>query len=220
LAEEEIAALQRLSLIDLKAPFLLYANCSIEYDGRANSKLKPGNYLVIHKNDGSLLIHGGDKTTAKNYQSSGAVLELAANAVVSRRRNETIKVIISEILFYKALDNWSEHNIAIVKTESDLVNKLVANIDDYLGIEVEKVIREYTTDLGKVDVCAIGKDGKLHLIEVKRIKATKNHCNQLRKYMDCVDNSLGYLASPEIGESTLKFMNEKGYKWIQVTFDQ
>lgn len=216
MAQEEIALSK---LIDITQPFCLYALCEINYDGRACSTLKQGNYLILYKNDGSLLVHGGDKTIPKNYQSAGAKLTIEGSTLISKRNKEIIRIKVDSVIFYKQLELWAEHSINIIRTESDLVNKLCNNIVDYLNFVPVQVLREYSTDLGKVDICAVDDCNRRHLIEVKRVKATKNHCNQLRKYIDCVEGSIGYLAAPDISDKTLGYMKEKGYNWIKVEFD-
>ena len=205
--------------LDISKPFALYADCSIEYRGRACSTLSRGNYLILYKNDKSLLIHGGDKTTPKNYQPPGGSLIKKDDKIILNRKNETIAITLYKCLDYVVLDNWSMNNTEIVRTENDLVLKIVNNINQYLPGNIVNVRREVSTDMGKIDICAVDRDGKRHIIEVKRVKATKNHCNQLRKYMDCMDDCVGYIAAPSVSKSTIDYMNKVGYNFIQVDFD-
>lgn len=205
--------------LDISRPFALYANCSIEYDGRACSTLSRGNYLIIYKNDQSLLIHGGDKTTPRNYQPAGGELSKDGDKMILKRNKEVITIIIYKCLNCAILEDWSTNCTEMVRTENDLVLKIVNNINQYLSNDIVRVEREFTTDMGKIDICAIDKDGIHHIIEVKRVKATKNHCNQLRKYMDCIANSCGYIAAPCIAQGALDHIKKTGYKFIQVDFD-
>lgn len=205
--------------LDISKPFCLYADCSIEYEGRACSTLSRGNYLIIYKNDKSLLIHGGDKTIPRNYQPPGGSLTKENGKIVLKRKNETITITLYKCINYIILENWSINSTEIIKTENDLVLKIVNNINQYLACDVVSVRREYATDMGKIDICAIDNVGTHHIIEVKRVKATKNHCNQLRKYMDCIANSRGYIAAPSVAQSASDYIEKVGYKFIQVDFD-
>ncbi len=205
--------------LNVQSPFILYADCYVEYDGRASSKLDRGNYLILYKADGSLLIHGADKTIPRNYQQPGAKLKQDGNKIISERKNEEINITLYNIIYYHILTDWSRTNIKICKTESELVDKLVHNITDYINDSVN-VVREYHTDMGKVDLCVEDIHGTRHLIEVKRKKATKNTSNQLRKYVDCVENSIGYIAAPDISDITLKHLDLVGYKYIKIDFDR
>lgn len=75
-------------MIDINAAFILFANCDVLYDGRAQSTLETGNYLIIRKADGSIQIQAANKTTPRNYQSSGAVIEQRGHILISRRKKK------------------------------------------------------------------------------------------------------------------------------------
>lgn len=213
-----------LDIINTEAAFILYAKSEVLYDGRANSTLDKGNYLIIHKSDGSLLIHAKDKTTPRNYQSPGATLSKSQNVIISQRKKETIKIIIDEILTYSELNNWSEDQIRISKTEKDLVDKLETNPVRYFGIPMVKLLREYPNKYGKIDLFCIDAEDTNHVVEAKRLKATVNHCIQLHKYIEAIKeesdvNIIGYIAAPEIGSNALEYLEKFGYKFIKITFE-
>lgn len=73
-------------MIDTDKPFALYAECSIIYDGRAYSTLANGRYLIIYKQDGSLLIHGGDLCKPRNYQGPGSILSYIDSKLISTNK--------------------------------------------------------------------------------------------------------------------------------------
>lgn len=204
---------------DLNKPLIIYAKCTVEYDGRAKSVLDNGNYLIIYKSDGSLLIHAGTKVYARNYQQSGSKLTYNDNKIVATRKSETITIFLDSIHYQENLEDWSQLETKLVNRESDLVDKLEGNLTKYINIDAVEVKREFSTPMGKVDLYAVDSSGLKHVIEVKRVKATKSHCNQLRKYLDCIENSVGYIASPSIGKSTVEHMDKKGYNWIKIDFD-
>jgi len=208
-------------MIDIKRPFALYAKCSVVYDGRAYSILETGNYLIIYKNDGSLLIHSGLKIQPRNYQGAKSTLEQRGNLLISRNKKETITVTIDSVISITYFEEWSEASIDIRRTEQELVNKLASNLGSYIGGEFETIEKEYLTDYGPVDLVGIRADGSKVVIEVKRRKATIRCCTQLLRYLEAlkVPFDQGYLAAPQIGEKASKYLVKHGCKWIRVEFD-
>ena len=206
--------------INTNIPFLIYAEASVEYDGRAYSTLDVGNYLVIYKKDGSLLIHGCDLSKPLNYQGPKSKLEYKDNILISRNKKETISIRIQKIHNYVELNDWSSNKIQISKTEQELVEKLCDDIRGYLGISgYVEIYTEYRTDNGPIDVL-VKNDGKIHIIEAKRKKATKNNCVQLKKYQETFgEDTIGYIAAPDIGDNALEYLEANGGKYIRVDFD-
>lgn len=195
-------------MIDISKPFLLYANCSVIYDGRASSTLSNGNYLVIYKKDKSLLIHASDKSTPRNYQSSGTILRQENNHIIATRKQEKIIINIQDIFNYIELDDWSDNQVVVAKTEKELVDKICKSIDSYLKTTVRTTHLEYVTEYGPVDIMAEDINNIKHVIEVKRKRATLSNVSQLKRYMEKFDNNArGYIASPEISKNANKYLS-------------
>ena len=102
--------------------FVLYCLCDVVYDGRAYSTLERGNYLIIYKPDGSLLIHGSSKSTPRNYQSVGSKVDLQLEresefgqhgTLVSQNNNETIEN-----------SNYYNYNGVVEKSKKEEILKL------------------------------------------------------------------------------------------------
>jgi len=209
-------------MIDITKPFMLYALCSVEYDGRAYSTLEKGRYLIIYKKDGSVIIHGSDLCKARNYQQSGSILSIEKDKLISINKKEKITIDIIEQINYTPLEDWSDSKIEISRTEKELVDKIANNHKLFINIEFAVIEREYRTDSGPVDLVCITPNNEYHIIEVKRNKATINHVTQLRKYVDQMQEndfkSYGYLASPEIGKNAVEFLKKNGFTWLKVDF--
>lgn len=210
-------------MINISKPFILYANCSIVYDGRAYSTLAGGHYLIIYKSDGSLLIHGKNLCKPLNYQPAGSKLTLEGNIITSINKKEKIVINITEIINIQSIDNWSDTKIEIKRTEKELVDKLFNNWDEYIDGEFAELIREYHTEHGPIDLLGIASNGVYHAVEVKRKKASISNGTQLKKYVDAIVDQghsvIGYLASPEINDNVINYLNRHGFKWIKVEFD-
>lgn len=201
-------------------PFCLYANCTVEYDGRAYSTLEAGNYLIIYKEDQSLMIHGNTKVTPLNYQSSKTKLEIETNKLKFTRKKEIIIITINQILQLTYLENWSSNQIKISRTEQELTNKIITNANNYFK-NITKIETEHQTSHGPIDILIINETH--NIIEVKRNKITLNNCYQLQKYLNYFKTTniqhKGYLAGPKIAKNATKYINENNIGYIQVTFN-
>lgn len=209
--------------IDVKSPFVLYADCSVVYNGRACSTLERGRYLIIHKLDGTLLIHNANGNPPVNYQGSKATLSFDGSCLISHRKKESITVSINEVIEYHALSNWSVNAAVIRDTEKDLVDKLYDNWDAIIGISVVKKVREFATTHGPIDLVGITSDGLHCIVEVKRGKASLNHCSQLNRYYEHFAANYvrceARLACPAIGVNALNYLKAHGYTWVHLDFD-
>ena len=209
-------------MIRVEQSFVLYANCKVTYDGRAKSFLEDGNFLITHKSDGTLLIHGGTLCTPRNYQPPGAILNFDIQNMIltSNRKNENITIVINDILNYIELIDWSTNKIDISKTEDDLRNYIYNNVDNLLEVKSREAYKEFRTPVGPVDLLIIDEMETYHVIEVKRGSASLQAVSQLARYSDYFieigKNVCDYIASPNISKNAIKLMEEQNRVWLQV----
>ena len=209
-------------MINTSAPFLLFAQAEVFYEGRATSTLEVGNYLIIHKTDGALLIEAATKTTPRNYQGPGAILSQCGHILISKRKNETITIVIHKLHNIKYLTNWSSAEIIITRTEKDLVNKLIANWSDYISGDFVLIQTEFPTLLGPVDIVGVDTEGTHHVVEVKRKNISVPHVGQLSRYVSAIydtgERVIGYIAAPNIGKRALAYCGSSGFNYIKIDF--
>lgn len=200
-------------------PFILYADCDVTYDGRATSTLSRGNYIVIRKADGSFLIHGSNKSTPINYQGPKSKMTLSEDTITVHRKKESIKVRVYSIKKIDILPDWSIGELNISMTEKNLVEKFVANPEQYLKWNPVEVRLEYSTSMGPVDVMCLDALGGVSIIEFKRHKITLNHCIQLKKYVEAMGcNVTGYIAAPRINAKALEYCHLNNFTYIEIDF--
>lgn len=200
--------------------FVLHADCEVIYNGRASSKLKRGYYLVIRKEDGSLLIHGAAKMTPLNYQSPGASLQTTQNKIISTRKNETIEIVIYKAIKLYEMDDWTDGVLEITKTEEELKQKIIMNIETILGESIIEVHDEYDTPYGQVDVLAITAT-TWHVIEVKRGKASLSACTQVLRYLghfhEKKHQAKGWIMSPDISKNAMSYCEKHQLLYRKIT---
>lgn len=213
-----------LSNVDCNSAFILYADCSVIYDGRARSTLERGRYLIIHKSDGALLIHNGAANQPVNYQGSKAKLSVDGDLLISVRKKERLEICVHEVINHTSLTSWSMSEIVIRDTEHDLVKKIEQNWNDVIKIPVGRIEREFSTQYGPIDLAGISDDGTHVIVEVKRGKASLSHCSQLNRYNEHFTmkhiKCVCILASPQIGKNAHNYLRSHGYTWISVDFDR
>ena len=206
-------------MIDINRPFCLCANCRVLYNGRADSVLEDGNYLIICKKDRSVQIHNATKIQPRNYQPAGCSISIDNNVLTITNKKENILIIINDVLFVEYVDELSDTDVKITKTESDLVRKLFFNLNDYINEEFVIIEMEYQTDYGPIDLIGFTDEGSKHAIEVKRGKATLANCTQLKRYIEALgDDVFGYLASPDICKNAMTYLDKNRIRWIKVDF--
>lgn len=201
---------------------LLFADCEVYYDGRANSELARGNYLIIYKADCSLSIHASTDISPRNYQGAGCELIITDTEIIAKRKNEMIRIVIINTIWKHELENWSDNKIKITMTEAELVQKIISDPIKYFGFEHGDIRTEYPTAAGPIDIAAFYM-GRVWIVEVKRKRVSLNNCIQLKKYLDHL-MLVGYqiipcMAGPEISPKALKYCQEHNYRWIEVGFN-
>jgi RecB family endonuclease NucS len=199
-------------------PIVMLAKCEVAYEGRATSTLESGNYLIIIKSDGSILIHGNNLLKPKNYMGPKAKIVVGYDSIVATKKKETITVTITEAISKMDIEDWSATNIELKGSEAELRDKIAESIKDYIGEDAIEVIKEFKTTVGSVDICAIDSLETYHIIEVKRGKASLSAVSQLHRYMENIGKPRmrGYLIARGISSSALTLLESHGYKFIDV----
>lgn len=201
--------------------YILCLDCSLKYRGRAYGDLPHGRYLIIIKPDKSISLHNAASKDCVNWQNSGSEIEYTENKITATNKTETLTLYITKIIWAKTIQEWTTYKPKMKKTEEHLTEKIIENIEELIGEEIIRTEREYKTDYGPVDLAAFAKSGTLHIIEVKRGKASVNASSQLKKYMSAIkeENKKGWLMSPEVSKGALKHLADHGYSWVSVEHD-
>lgn len=201
--------------------FFLYARVTVVYDGRAKSVIGPSNLCVLHKLDGSLIVHGAVNCTPINYQRPRAILTVENGQLVcrSKKGDEEIRITIHETFNYYELNEWSSDKLTMTGTERQLCDYFVENASNILKVEVARVDREVRVEYGSIDILVTDTSKVRHIVEVKRAKASVNGVFQLRKYCDLMSQThtcFGYLAAPAISDKALVLVSALGFKYVNL----
>ncbi|MFB6192848.1 MAG: endonuclease NucS, partial [Candidatus Nanohaloarchaea archaeon] len=201
--------------------------CSVNYQGRAKSKLDRGERMVIKKQDSAILVHGPQNYQPKNWQPevdsySVEVDEENSHLILEAKRNnpEEIVEIRFEELDFLAVDQMVDKSeLKIAGHEVDIHE----SIEEEPGIVEEglKVIeRERETPAGFIDVFARDSDDNYVVIEVKR-NPDYNTVLQLQRYVDEIEDEFqgevrGILVAPKMTDKVLNYLEERNLEFVEV----
>ncbi len=207
---------------------ILFAGCEVEYVGRAKASLSYGERILLHKPDGTFLIHEDVKYTPVIWNPPGSVLTASVEEGVLVLRShrprppEDVRVEITEV-FFAAVAKLSRGEFRLVGTEEDMVREVEKNpsiIED--GLKV--IGREVRTLVGKIDLLCVDKDGRYVVLEFKRGTAGPDAVYQLRRYVEFVSKEKnvpiervrGVLVAPAITPSAYRLLRSyrlEYHKW-------
>ncbi len=144
---------------------LVIARCSVDYTGRLNAHLPLATRLLVHKGDGSLLVHSdGGSYKPLNWMSPPCTLtveepdEDAASVgvtqqwrVTHKKSGDALVVKIYEVIHDTSHDLGVDPGLIKDGVEADL-QRLLAEQVSVVGEGLTLVRREYPTAIGPVDL--------------------------------------------------------------------
>lgn len=217
----------------LTRPYTVQVNglCSVNYRGRAKSKLDRGERIVIVKQDSALLVHGPENYQPKNWQPDVDAFdvrvdgdELVVEATrydpdeVLEIRFESVDMVTVDQLVDKADLQVRGHEVDI----HEAIEDDPALVEDGLTV----IEREKETPAGFIDVFARDAQGAFVVIEVKR-NPDYNTVLQLQRYVDEIEDShggydggiRGVLVAPKMTEKVLAYLEERGLEFVEVAME-
>lgn len=195
---------------------IIVGKCTVNYSGRAKSKLEPGERVLMIKPDGSLLVHRSLGCDPVNWQPPGCVFHTKANGdaleihSVRQMPPESVQVLFQRIQVISALTMDDEGEFSLYASEEDM-HKAILLQPSLVEEGLKLISYEKKVEPGFVDVYGIDKKGSLVVIEVKRKTAGKEAALQLAKYIDAVKDKAdrkvrGILVAPDISRGVQRML--------------
>lgn len=208
---------------------VLAGNCTVDYEGRAASKLTWGERVLMIKSDGSVLLHRRSGYEAVNWQpprcqfhvsvEDGRFLRVLATRLQPR---ESLTLLFDQITVALALDLWDEGEFAMHVTEEQMKRAIM--LDPSLVEIGLKLISEETKmgDAGFTDIYAEDSNGRLVVIEIKRNPASRDAVLQLNRYIQTLRKRVnrpvrGILAAPELKSGASTLLAKLGYEFKAIS---
>jgi endonuclease len=198
---------------------LVVARCEVRYTGRLNATLPEATRLVVFKADGSVLVHD-DAGAYKplNWMTAPCVIEESEGSIVVRHAGKTEDRL--EIRFAETLSDVTHdmgESVALQKdgVERHLQEALAAQpgaLEDGLRL----VRREWSTDIGPVDLMCRDQGNGWVAVEVKRV-ATIDAVEQLSRYLERIDGDCRGVLAAEIVKPQARVLAEaRGIRCVEV----
>ena len=216
---------------------LVIARCSVDYTGRLNAHLPLATRLLVHKGDGSLLVHSdGGSYKPLNWMSPPCSLSTEAPGeeesiagvtevwrVTHRKTGDALRVQIYEVIHDSNHDLGIDPGLQKDGVEADL-QRLLAEQVDRIADGATLVRREYPTAIGPVDLLVRDADGVAIAVEVKR-RGDIDGVEQLTRYLDLLrrDPHLspvqGVFAAQEIKPQARVLAEDRGIRCLVLDYD-
>jgi endonuclease len=202
---------------------LIVARCQVVYSGRVSAVLPEAVRLLILKSDGSLLVHddaGGYKPL--NWMTAPTfVADEGDRLVVTKPKTEDqLEIRLVEVLSDVTHDMGESAALQKDGVERDLQEALAA-APDALGEPLTLVKREWSTEIGPVDLMCKDAGGEWVAVEIKRV-GTIEAVEQLTRYLAFIREDpakarcRGILAAGQLKPQAVALAESRGLRAVAV----
>ena len=202
--------------------------CTVNYTGRASSKLDRGERLLIKKQDSALLVHGPDNYQPKNWQPEVDSFDVEVRdeaLVLTASRfspDEKVEVFFDEISLITVDQLVDKSELKIAGHEVD-IHESIEEDPEMIEEGLKVVERERETPAGFIDVFARDESDDYVVIEVKR-NPDYNTVLQLQRYVDEIEDEFngdirGILVAPKMTDKVLDYLEERGLEFVNVDME-
>ncbi|MFE1646284.1 endonuclease NucS [Microbacterium sp. P01] len=216
---------------------LVIARCAVDYSGRLNAHLPLATRLLVHKGDGSLLVHSdGGSYKPLNWMSPPCTLTVQTpdaaaieDGVIEQWRvthsktGDALLVHIHEILHDSAHELGVDPGLIKDGVEADL-QRLLADQVGVIGDGLTLVRREFPTAIGPVDLLLRNPAGGTIAVEVKR-RGDIDGVEQLTRYLELLGRDphlapvTGVFAAQEIKPQARVLATDRGIRCVTLDYD-
>ena len=208
---------------------IVVGNCTVNYEGRAASKLTWGDRVLMIKADGSVLLHRRSGYEPVNWQPArcqfrisiedGKLLSVLATRL---KPKESLKIVFDNVAIAMALTLADEGEFAMHVTEEQMKRAIL--LEPSLVESGLRLIAEETKmgESGFTDIYAEDSAGRLVVIEIKRNAASREAALQLNRYVESLRKRVnrqvrGILAAPGLKSGTSVLLARLGYDFKAVS---
>ena len=208
---------------------LVIATFAVDYKGRLSTHLPAATRLLMIKADGTLIIHGDDKSKPLNWMSPPCTLTTevdesgAGTWTVVNKAGEKLVITVQEVHHDSAHDLGVDPGLVKDGVEAHL-QKLLAEHITTLGDGWTLTRREYMTPIGPVDILCKDGSGATVAIEIKR-RGDIDGVEQLTRYLELMNRDpalrpvRGIFAAQEIKPQARTLALDRGIECVVVDYD-
>ncbi|SBS72853.1 endonuclease NucS [uncultured Microbacterium sp.] len=215
---------------------LVIARCSVDYTGRLNAHLPLATRLLVHKGDGSLLVHSdGGSYKPLNWMSPPCTLTVVTPdeddvdvvekwRVTHTKTGDALTVRLYEVLHDSSHELGLDPGLVKDGVEADL-QRLLAEQVEVIGAGLTLVRREFPTAIGPVDLLLRDPAGGTIAVEVKR-RGDIDGVEQLTRYLELLGRDphlapvTGVFAAQEIKPQAKVLAADRGIRCVTLDYDE
>lgn len=201
---------------------LLVGRCRVEYEGRAESRLGPGERILMVKGDGSVLVHRPSGVEPVNYQPRGNLFrthmadgELVFHAVRSKP-HEALTVRFTGVSLAAGLRLVDRSHFTLHAGEEDMQRAVLLH-PELVEPGFRPITEEKRTEPGFIDVFGRDAQGNFVVVEIKREAAGRREVTQLKRYLDTLrapgSTVRGILMAPRLATGAQRMLHALGLEY-------
>ena len=205
---------------------LVFARCTVDYEGRLTAHLPEATRLIMVKSDGCVAIHadGGSYKPLNWINAPNKLVEEDDIWRVSNPKGEMLIITLHEIFSDLSHEMGIDPGLQKDGVEAHL-QELLADDPSFLLEGLELIKREYPTDLGPVDLLCRTSKGETIAVEIKR-RGEIDGVEQLTRYLDYLNRDplikpvRGVFAAQEIRPQAKVLAEDRGIQCVVIDYDE
>ena len=205
---------------------LVFAHCTVDYEGRLTAHLPEATRLIMVKSDGCVAIHadGGAYKPLNWMNAPNKLVEEEGVWRVSNPKGEVLIITLHEIFSDFSHEMGIDPGLQKDGVEAHL-QELLADDPSFLVEGLELIKREYPTDLGPVDLLCRTSKGETIAVEIKR-RGEIDGVEQLTRYLDFLNRDplikpvRGIFAAQEIRPQAKVLAEDRGIQCVVIDYDE
>ena len=205
---------------------LVFARCTVDYEGRLTAHLPEATRLIMVKSDGCVAIHadGGAYKPLNWMNAPNKLVEEDDIWRVSNPKGEMLIITLHEIFSDLSHEMGIDPGLQKDGVEAHL-QELLADDPSFLVEGLELIKREYPTDLGPVDLLCRTAKGETIAVEIKR-KGEIDGVEQLTRYLNFLNRDplikpvRGIFAAQEIRPQAKVLAEDRGIQCVVIDYDE
>jgi RecB family endonuclease NucS len=206
---------------------LLIGNCRVDYEGRASSTLDWGERIMIIKQDGSVLVHRPTGYEPVNWQPPKCMVSVRfedGSVIVNATRQqpkELVSVEFKEISLVTTGELNDSGEFALHVTEEQM-KQAILTAPDLVETGLKPLSEEKSLgEAGFTDIIAEDKAGRLVIIEIKRVHASKDAVTQLQRYLDTLRKRInrpirGLVVAPDLKRNAQPLLESLKLEFVRL----
>lgn len=215
---------------------LVIARCSVDYTGRLNAHLPEATRLLVHKGDGSLLVHSdGGSYKPLNWMSPPCTLTvddpesieeegvIEQWKVVHAKTGDALTVRLYEVIHDSQHELGVDPGLIKDGVEADL-QRLLAEQVELVKEGATLVRREFPTAIGPVDLMLRDPNGGTIAVEIKR-RGEIDGVEQLTRYLELLNRDphlapvRGVFAAQSVKPQARVLATDRGIDCLVLDYD-